>query len=364
MKIIHCADVHLDSPMESKLSKEKSKQRKRELLENFKNMVDFAAKNDVEVILIAGDLFDNTKKIINKKTKRYIIDLIKSNEQIDFIYLKGNHDGNNFLEEEDMPQNLKMFNNDWNSYSYGNVVITGVELDKNNKNIFKTLNLKYENFNIVTMHGQIDKSLNRKDKGEIIYLNELKNKNIDYLALGHIHKGEEGNLDSRGIYVYPGCLEGRSFDECGEKGFILLEIENGNLKRSFIKNSKRTVYEIEVNIVGINSQLELDDLIEKKLINIYKENIVRVTLVGDYEVKEIGEGLETYLEIDKIQSKYENEFFYFEVKNEAKPIINWEKFQNDISLKGEFIRLVKEQNWSEDEKNEVCLSRYKGDIWR
>jgi exonuclease SbcD len=53
-----------------------------------------------------------------------------------------------------------------------------------------------------------------KDKTEVISLKELKNKAIDYLALGHIHSYKMEQLDSRGVYCYPGCLEGRGFDEC------------------------------------------------------------------------------------------------------------------------------------------------------
>ena len=49
---------------------------------------------------------------------------------------------------------------------------------------------------------------------------ELKNKNIDYLALGHVHKYKMEKLDNRGIYCYSGCLEGRGFDECGDKGCV------------------------------------------------------------------------------------------------------------------------------------------------
>lgn len=356
MKIIHCADIHLDSPMESKLSKEKSKQRKAELVENFKQMVDYAKQTSVNIIIIAGDLFDDTKKNVTKKTKKFLIDLINDSKDIDFIYLKGNHDINNFLEDEEIPSNLKLFDDEWKSYRYDNVVITGVELDKSNTNIFKTLDLKYEDYNIVTLHGQIDKAVNPKDKAETIYLNELKNKNIDYLALGHIHKREEGKLDSRGIYAYSGCLEGRSFDECGEKGFILLEIEEGKcINREFIKNSKRTIREMEINISKIDTELKLEEKIKESLKDVPTKDLVRVKLVGDYEVKEVGEGLETYLDIEKIETLYKDEFYYFEVKNETKPIIHWEKFENDISLKGEFIRLVKEQGLDEEEKNEICL---------
>lgn len=58
MKLIHCADLHLDSKMESHLSKEQAKQRKTELLETYMNMVDYAETNGVSAVLIAGDLFD------------------------------------------------------------------------------------------------------------------------------------------------------------------------------------------------------------------------------------------------------------------------------------------------------------------
>ena len=61
MKIIHCADLHLDSKMETHLSKEKARERKNEILITFQNMVEYAAKNKVKIIIIAGDMFD--KKI-------------------------------------------------------------------------------------------------------------------------------------------------------------------------------------------------------------------------------------------------------------------------------------------------------------
>ena len=58
MKIIHCADLHLDSKMTANLSKEQAKERKMEILRTFSRMVEYAKNNQVSVIIIAGDLFD------------------------------------------------------------------------------------------------------------------------------------------------------------------------------------------------------------------------------------------------------------------------------------------------------------------
>lgn len=54
MKIIHCADVHLDSRMLRHLSKEQAKERRNEILNTFGQMVTYAAKNDVAAIIIAA----------------------------------------------------------------------------------------------------------------------------------------------------------------------------------------------------------------------------------------------------------------------------------------------------------------------
>ena len=58
MKIIHCADLHLDSKMTANLSREQARERRKEILRTFTRMVEYAAKHEVRVILIAGDLFD------------------------------------------------------------------------------------------------------------------------------------------------------------------------------------------------------------------------------------------------------------------------------------------------------------------
>ena len=216
MKIIHCSDLHLDSRIKSNLDSKKAKERRDEILITYQNMVKYAAENNVKVILIAGDLFD--KKDVTVKARNVVLDSINSNREIDFIYLKGNHDEANFLEDmEILPENLRLFNKDeWTTYKYGNVTISGIEFGKiSNYEIYSTLILNKSDINIVTLHGQESK-YDQKDKAEIINLQELKNKNIDYLALGHIHKFKQEKLDNRGIYCYSGCLEGRGFDECGE----------------------------------------------------------------------------------------------------------------------------------------------------
>ena len=215
MKIIHTADLHIDSKMETNLDRTQAGQRRSELLDTFERMVAFADENGVRVILIAGDLFD--KPHIRKNAKRRVLEQITGHPGIDFVYLRGNHDNSDFLSDLDpseIPSNLKLFSDDkWTSYVYGSVVITGREItDENCKMLPVNLILDQADFNIVTLHGQ-ETNYVGKDRTQIIHIPEFKNKNIDYLALGHIHSYKCDRLDDRGEYCYAGCPEGRGFDE-------------------------------------------------------------------------------------------------------------------------------------------------------
>ena len=75
MKIIHCADLHLDSKMETNLSAVQAAERKREILNTFERMVEYADAHGVTAIIIAGDLFDTAR--VTNLTKTRVLNTIK-----------------------------------------------------------------------------------------------------------------------------------------------------------------------------------------------------------------------------------------------------------------------------------------------
>ena len=346
MKIIHCADLHLDSKMETNFTPDQAKERRYEILATFEDMVDYAVKNKVGVILIAGDMFD-TPQNKQKTIKNRVIDKIRNTGDIDFLYLQGNHDNDNFFKEIlNKPVNLKLFKNQWSSYRYGHIVISGIEFDKNEAmDIYSNLSLNENDFNIVVLHGQISKYVGDK-KAEIINLNLLQNKYIDYLALGHIHSFEKQDLDYRGVYCYPGCLEGRGFDECGKKGFVEVNIEENNLSTNFVSNSKRTFHEVELDISKFIETEDIIKEIEDHLGGIVEKDIVKLILQG-----EIGEEVE----IDKyyIEDKLRKKYYFSKLSDETEIKIDYLEYEKDISLKGEFIRNVKSLDISAREKGKI-----------
>ncbi len=343
MKIIHTADFHLDSAMKTNLSKEDAKIRKNEILNTFERMVDFANKNNVRAIIIAGDLFDT--KTVTRKTKDVIKGAIERNPHIDFLYILGNHDKEVSLFEEEKPENLKLFSQEWTTYSYDNVKITGANLS-GKVSLYNSLMLDSTDINIVTLHGQELKYVG-KDKTESINIPLLKNHFIDYLALGHIHSFKEGIIDNRGKWAYSGCPDGRGFDECGEKGFVLIDVKDKELTCEFIKFQSRRIEEVLVDISDALETTDVDKAISEALRGYTKEDMIKIKLSGKVAV-------EASYDLSYIESKYKDSFFAFKIDGEDVGLkFNIDDYMNSASLKGEFIRTVLSEDYSEEEKRAV-----------
>ena len=61
MKLIHCADIHLDSPMQTHMTAQQASVRNTEMLQSFVRLTEFAQERAVRAVLIAGDLFDGAR---------------------------------------------------------------------------------------------------------------------------------------------------------------------------------------------------------------------------------------------------------------------------------------------------------------
>lgn len=365
MKLLHCADLHLDAKMTSTLDKERAKERKAELLHTFQDMISYAANHDICHILICGDLFDT--KNISASARNLVSSEIEKHPDITFYYLRGNHDTDNFLSGPDVvPDNLKLFSHSWTSYVVGkkkiaetgdvtvdeiasvemnpvpekertNIVISGMELAEDNaKSAYHTLVLDSDKINIVMLHGQ-ESETGAKDKAEVIHLRELHNKGIDYLALGHIHAYKREKLDGRGVYCYSGCLEGRGFDECGEHGFVVLDVdeEKKTVTDTFVPFAKRNLYTVYVDVTGCNSSVEMAEKIRQDLAKgkYRQEDLLKIVLTGALDVA--CEKNTNYL-----LSMFSGDYYFVKLYDETTLRVDMEDFKYDESLKGEFVRTV------------------------
>ena len=127
---------------------------------------------------------------------------------MDFLYLSGNHDDDNFINgEEQLPQNLKVFGSEWTKFTYGDVVISGVKLSsKNSDSIYDSLKLDKDKLNIVTLHGQVV-GYKSSEVAEKVYSN-IKNR-VDKVEL---IKPETEKFNKELIIIPTYIAKGLEFD--------------------------------------------------------------------------------------------------------------------------------------------------------
>ena len=342
MKILHCADIHLDSPMETHMTREQAATRNTEILKSFQRMTEYAAKEKIKLVLIAGDFFDGER--VTRRTVDGILDAVTSTPQIDYLYVSGNHDNwtNAFIDHE-VPVNFKCFTDKWDTFTYDDVSVSSIEMTKANaETLYEQLPKQNNSINIVMLHGQTS-TVSGVDN---VNLTLLKNKNIQYLALGHIHKYSWGQLDSDGIYCYPGCLEGRGFDECGKKGFVVLDTDARKIEPAFIPFSLREIHNIEIDITGCLNNTEIYNAMKKETRDIQKDDMVEFILTGTQDIS-------TDISIKYLYRLADSDFFFVKIKDTTKVAIDPKEYENDISLKGEFIRLVMASDLSEERKIQI-----------
>lgn len=252
---------------------------------------------------------------------------------------------------ETRPDNLKLFEDTWTTYELGGTVcISGLELnEKNASQAYVSLVLDAERFNIVMLHGQ-EMEHRARDKAEVVSIRELRNHFIDYLALGHIHSYKFERLDSRGVYCYPGCLEGRGYDEAGVHGFVLLDIDEKNktFTHEFIAFAKRQIYVEPVDITDCNDMTDVQNRIEAVLTDKAPapEGMLKLMLVGKVDISLV-------LDMDLLLQKLEGRFYHVKLSNETSLRVDYASLETEKSLKGEFVRVVKASSLTDEQKAAV-----------
>jgi DNA repair exonuclease SbcCD nuclease subunit len=341
MKIIHTSDIHLASPLSTRLPSSKVSERVRELTATLADMCYEGLRIGASAMIIAGDLFDSER--ITKKQLDSALAIFARAENMTFFYLPGNHERDLLINSSiELPENLMIFGKEWTYFKNGTVTVAG--RSETSKDMFDTLVLDGSKKNIVVLHGELR---DRSAEGGVIGIKDASDKGIDYLALGHYHTYSAHQIDHRGIAVYSGAPEGRGFDEVGELGFSQVDIGDCCTTHKFIPFAKRTLHIRDVDISGTLSTHEIEVRIDSQIADISEKDLVRVNFIGARE-------LELRCDTVLIAGKYKERFYHFEIKDSSKLRTHTEDYIYDKSLRGEFIRLcLADESLSDEEKEKI-----------
>ena len=337
-KIIHTADVHLDAPF-SLLDVQKAQVRKNELRETFASIVLLAKSEKADLVLIAGDLFDSG--FVTKETTSLLVSLFSSAPECRFVIAPGNHDcvcEHSPYAKKEFPENVYIFDKEQlscfsfpeigvNVYGYAFTSDAYTENPLEEKIVFDRSKI-----NLLVAHADVG----GRSKYCPLTVSDIAKSGFDYVALGHIHQGGKVNTAGNTYYAYSGCPEGRSFDECGNKGVIVADISKnaGKLTASFTnkRTGKRRFEKTSVDITGVKGQ---EELLTRVKTAVEKEGygsdvLLRVRLTGRISP-------EITLRPEKIEASALG-VFYLETDDASVPLLDYEELKNDISIRGAFFR--------------------------
>ena len=264
IKILHCSDFHLGAELSS--IGNQAKQRREEILLTFYCIVSICKEENIELLLVAGDLFEGSN------TDRNIINSVK--ESLSSIpntivaIAPGNHDYVSIdspFADGVWPENVHIFQSALESIDFKEKGLrlwgAGFTSTYVNHSLLIEMNIPDDDIiNICVMHGDLVAE-NQTSNYNPISPALIRFSGMDYLALGHIHKRTEVLQSGAAHYAYCGCPEGKGFDELDEKGIYIGTITKGRVDLAFRPVSRRMNLEVHVDIGSAVTNNEVADIV-------------------------------------------------------------------------------------------------------
>ncbi|MBQ3216340.1 MAG: metallophosphoesterase family protein [Oscillospiraceae bacterium] len=325
IKILHGGDFHLDSAFSS-LTPEAASQRRCEqrlVLEQLSRLC-----QDRDLIVLSGDLFDSAR--IYRDTLDALHSFFSSVKGEIFI-APGNHD---YL-AEGSPYLTEVWGE--NVHIFTSPVIEKVHIQHLNCDVYGAAFVSPEMpalldsfqvedpeaINLMVLHGDLQPN----SPYNPILSEKVTASGLDYLALGHIHAMSVQKF-GRTTCAYPGCLMGRGFDECGEKGILQVSLSKSSCQTDFIPLSVR-----KYEILTVEAGEDPLSAILTALPEDARNDCYRILLTGEADAPDLS----------LLEQQLKGRFFSLSLRDHTVPKTRlWERAGED-TLRGHFLKNLKEQ---------------------
>lgn len=332
IKLLHSADLHLDSPFEG-LTAGKAAIRRGEQRQLLNALSELAREEGVDLVLLSGDLLDSGNPYY--ETGEELARSLGRIEAPVFI-APGNHDWYSPkcpYARLKLPENVHVFTKAEIEYvdlpALGARVYGAAFIDKYSPPMLRGFRAERQEglLNLLCIHGELG---NGDSNYNPISLQELTDSGMDYVALGHIHKA--GGLQKAGQtwYSWPGCPEGRGFDETGEKTVNILELGDGECSLETRSIARRRYEQLKVDITGSDALLAVHTQLPDETVR----DIYRIILTGETEQSP---------DLRQLYSALSEMFFQLQLRDETRLRRSvWEKAGDD-TLRGLFLEKLKKK---------------------
>lgn len=343
---IHGADFHLDSTFAA-LTPGQAATRRRESRELPGRLAEYVRGNGIDLVLLAGDLFDTAGSY--RETGEALAKAL-GQMQVPAFIAPGNHDWygpSSPYATVKWPENVRIFRSAaiesaevpaLNAVVYGGAFTAPEQAESLLAGFSAPADGRVH---LMVLHGDLNDSVGRYNP---ITKEEISASGLEYLALGHVHRRGAEQI-GKTTAAWPGCPEGRGFDELGEKGFYQGTVaDDGTVTLRFVPFSRHRYESIEADITGQDPRIALEALLPEDT----AQDLYRVTFTG--ETGEQG------LDLNALREALESRFYSLELRDRTRMAQDvWARAGED-SLRGQFLRNLRRKldaAQSEEERETV-----------
>lgn len=330
LRFLHAADFHLDSPFAA-LGGEKAALRRQEQRRQLRELADLAEGTDL--VLLAGDLLDSVRAY--GETREALQEFFRCLPMPVFI-APGNHDS--YIPQSpytrmELPENVHIFTQTKPERiplpELGCTVWGAAFRSERAEAPLRGFHAVEDgNLQLMVVHGEVTEG---NSKYGPITQEDIAASGLSYLALGHKHGFSGLQRAGKTWWAYPGCTLGRGFDETGEKGVLLGTLEGENCALEFRPLSGRRYRDLEVDVTGAESPEQAALAV---LSPDWREDILRITLRGEWETKPGTESLREALE---------DHCWSLTLRDETRLTRDIWKMADEDTLRGAFLRILRKQ---------------------
>ncbi|WP_339156072.1 DNA repair exonuclease [Actinomadura luteofluorescens] len=292
MKILHAADLHIDSPLRGLSRYEGAPEDDLRLATRraLENLVRLATGLSVDAVLLAGDVYDggwtdyHTGLFFSRQMSRL------RQAGIGVYMVSGNHDAQNrTMKDLKLPDNVHVFSTDVPETVRDERIGLAVhgqgfaEWDLRD-NLATGYPVRDDGlFNIGLLHTGLEGGYTEHKRYAPCTIADLEARGYDYWALGHIHTRQI--VAQEPWIVYPGNIQGRHARETGPKGCTVVTVDDTDLRVRAVEHHDLDAARwerLDVDVTGLDDVDRVLGAVQRRFQAIPEERLtaVRVALTG------------------------------------------------------------------------------------
>jgi exonuclease SbcD len=283
VKLLLFSDLHLDTHFRW-AGPDAARIRRRNLRATLTKIVDLARELEVDALCCGGDLYEHER--FSPDTGEFLRATFETLAPTPVLIAPGNHDWfgpASLYHQVSWSPNVRVFTD--NAFSPVQLDIgftlwgAAHRAPANTPDLLNRFRIDRSGVNVALFHGSESTGFSWQEEGKVAHApfsaEEIARAGFTHALLGHYHRPTDGPT-----HTYPGNPDPLEFGEDGERGAVLVHIEDdGSVWRDRYRVASTVVEDVTVDIDGVSHTGQAQSLVREALAS--HQGFVRLTLEGE-----------------------------------------------------------------------------------